>query len=159
MPKYTITVNNKKQTVEVDEGTPLLWVLRDSLGLTGTKYGCGEGICGSCVVHIDGKAECSCILNIEDIGNSPVTTIEGLAENPDHPVFKKWVELEVSQCGYCQPGVIMQVAGLLSKSQAPNAEDVIDEMDDVVCRCGTYHRMKQGIKTAVQIMRKEGTSS
>ena len=93
MPNFTITVNNKKQTVEVDEGTPLLWVLRDSLGLTGTKYGCGEGICGACTIHVDGKAERSCILSIEDVGESSITTIEGLVENPEYPIFKKWIEL------------------------------------------------------------------
>jgi isoquinoline 1-oxidoreductase alpha subunit len=106
---------------------------------------------------IDGEAERSCQISAENAQGAEITTIEGLPEN--HPVKKAWIEEQVVQCGYCQPGVIMQVAGLLSKSQTPNAEDVIDAMDDVVCRCGTYHRMKQGIKTAVQIMRKEGSSS
>ena len=98
-------------------GTPLLWVLRDNLNLTGTKYSCGEGICGSCTVHIDGKAERSCILSIENVENASITTIEGLAENPDHPIFKTWIELEVSQCGYCQPGQIMTLAAMLGKNQ------------------------------------------
>jgi isoquinoline 1-oxidoreductase alpha subunit len=150
MPKYTITVNNKKQTVEVDVGTPLLWVLRDTLGLTGTKYGCGEGICGSCVVHIDGKAERSCILNIEAVSNSSITTIEGLAENPDHPIFKKWIELEVSQCGYCQPGQIMTLAALLQQNPKPNRKEIDDAMDSVLCRCGTYYRIKQAVDELVE---------
>jgi isoquinoline 1-oxidoreductase alpha subunit len=150
MPKYTITVNNKKQTVEADVGTPLLWVLRDTLGLTGTKYGCGEGICGSCVVHIDGKAERSCILNIETVSDSSITTIEGLAENLDHPIFKKWIELEVSQCGYCQPGQIMTLAALLQQNPKPNRKEIDDAMDSVLCRCGTYYRIKQAVDELVE---------
>jgi isoquinoline 1-oxidoreductase subunit alpha len=143
MPKYTLTINKKKHTVEVEEGTPLLWVLRDNLGLTGTKYGCGEAICGCCTVHIDGEAAQSCIINIEDIGESSITTIEGLAENPDHPIFKTWIDLEVSQCGYCQPGQIMTLAAKLEKGAARNEVD--DALNSVLCRCGTYHRIKEAV--------------
>lgn len=150
MPKFTITVNNKKQTVEVDEGTPLLWVLRDSLGLTGTKYGCGEGICGACTIHIDGKAERSCILSIEDVGESSITTIEGLVENPEYPIFKKWIELEVSQCGYCQPGQIMTLAALLQQNPKPSRKEIDDAMNSVLCRCGTYQRIKQAVDELVE---------
>ena len=150
MPKFTITVNNKKQTVEVDEGTPLLWVLRDSLGLTGTKYGCGEGICGACTIHVDGKAERSCILSIEDVGESPITTIEGLVENPEYPIFKKWIELEVSQCGYCQPGQIMTLAALLQQNPKPSRKEIDDAMNSVLCRCGTYQRIKQAVDELVE---------
>ena len=150
MPKFTITVNNKKQTVEVDEGTPLLWVLRDSLGLTGTKYGCGEGICGACTIHIDGKAERSCILSIEDVGESSITTIEGLIENPEYPIFKKWIELEVSQCGYCQPGQIMTLAALLQQNPKPSRKEIDDAMNSVLCRCGTYQRIKQAVDELVE---------
>jgi isoquinoline 1-oxidoreductase alpha subunit len=143
MPKYTLTVNQKKYNVEVDAGTPLLWVLRDNLNLTGTKYGCGEAICGCCTVHIDGKAEQSCAINIEDVGNSSITTIEGLAENPDHPIFKTWINLEVSQCGYCQPGQIMTLAAMLE--QNASRKEVDDIMDKVLCRCGTYHRIREAV--------------
>jgi isoquinoline 1-oxidoreductase alpha subunit len=125
--------------------------------LTGTKFSCGIGECGACTVLIGGEPERSCQVSAADADGASITTIEGLPEN--HPVKRAWIEEQVVQCGYCQPGIIMQVAGLLSGEQTPNAEDVIDSMDDVVCRCGTYHRMKQGIKTAVEIMRKEGKSS
>jgi len=150
MPRYIITVNNKKKTVEVDEGTPLVWVLRDSLGLTGTKYGCGEGICGACTIHIDGKAERSCILSIEDVGESSITTIEGLIENPEYPIFKKWIELEVSQCGYCQPGQIMTLAALLQQNPKPSRKEIDDAMNSVLCRCGTYQRIKQAVDELVE---------
>lgn len=153
----SLTVNGKDYKVDVPKDISLLWVLRDYLGFTGTKFGCGVGECGSCTVLIEGKAERSCQISAEDAQGASITTIEGLPE--DHPVKRAWIEEQVVQCGYCQPGVIMQVAGLLSENQKPNAKDVIDSMDDVICRCGTYHRMKRGIKTAVEIMRKEGTSS
>ncbi|MGB5287286.1 MAG: (2Fe-2S)-binding protein [Ignavibacteriaceae bacterium] len=150
MPKYTLTINQKKQTVEVDAGTPLLWVLRDNLGLTGTKYACGEGICGSCVVHIDGKAERSCILNVEDVVGNSITTIEGLAEKPDHPIFKTWIDLEVSQCGYCQPGQIMTLAALLDQNPTPSRKEIDDEMNSVLCRCGTYQRIRKAVNKLVE---------
>lgn len=153
----SITVNGKDYKVDVPEDVTLLWVLRDCLGLTGTKFSCGIGECGACTVLIGGEPERSCQVSAADADGASITTIEGLPEN--HPVKRAWIEEQVVQCGYCQPGIIMQVAGLLSGEQTPNAEDVIDSMDDVVCRCGTYHRMKQGIKTAVEIMRKEGKSS
>jgi isoquinoline 1-oxidoreductase alpha subunit len=145
MLKYTLTINKKQYTVEAEAGTPLLWVLRDSLGLTGTKYGCGEAICGSCTVHIDGKAERSCVLNVEDVGESEVTTIEGLAENPEHPIFKTWIDLEVSQCGYCQPGQIMTLAAMLRQNPMPTRKEIDDAMDSVLCRCGTYHRIRNAV--------------
>jgi isoquinoline 1-oxidoreductase alpha subunit len=150
MPKYTLTINKKKHTVEVDAGTPLLWVLRDNLGLTGTKYGCGEAICGSCTVHVDGKAERSCVLSIEDVGNSSITTIEGLAENLNHPIFKTWIDLEVSQCGYCQPGQIMTLAAMLE--QKASRKEIDDVMDTVLCRCGTYYRIRRAIDKLTEEM-------
>jgi len=153
----SLTVNGKDCKVEVPKDISLLWVLRDYLGLTGTKFGCGVGECGSCTVLIEGKAERSCQVSAEDVEGASITTIEGLPE--DHPVKRAWIEEQVVQCGYCQPGIIMHVTGLLSEKQNSNAEDVIASMDDVICRCGTYHRMKRGIKTAVEIMRKEGSSS
>ena len=153
----SLTVNGKEHKVDVPKDISLLWVLRDYLGLMGTKFGCGIGECGSCTVLIAGEAERSCQISAEDAEGASIMTIEGIPDN--HPVKRAWIEEQVVQCGYCQPGVIMQVAGLLSEHRNPNADDVIDSMDDVICRCGTYQRMKRGIKTAVEIMRKEGTSS
>jgi isoquinoline 1-oxidoreductase alpha subunit len=150
MPKYTLTVNEKKQTVDVDAGTPLLWVLRDNLGLTGTKYSCGEGICGNCTVHINGKAERSCILNVEDTVGNSIKTIEGLAEKPDHPIFKSWIELEVSQCGYCQPGQIMTLAALLGQNPKPSRKEIDDALNSVLCRCGTYQRIRNAVDKLVE---------
>ena len=149
MPKYTLTINQKKLSVDVDSGTPLLWVLRDNLGLTGTKYSCGEGICGSCTIHIDGKAERSCIINVEDAVGSSITTIEGLAEKPDHPIFKTWIDLEVSQCGYCQPGQIMTLAALLGQNPKPSKKEIDDTMNSVLCRCGTYQRIRKAVDKLV----------
>lgn len=150
MPKYNLNVNNKKYTVDAEAGTPLLWVLRDNLGLTGTKYSCGEGICGSCTVHIDGKAERSCILSIENVENASITTIEGLAENPDHPIFKTWIDLEVSQCGYCQPGQIMTLAAMMDDKQNHSRKEIDDAMSTVLCRCGTYHRIRKAVDKLVE---------
>lgn len=150
MPKYTLTINQKKQTVDVEAGTPLLWVLRDNLGLTGTKYSCGEGICGSCTVHIDGKAERSCIYNVEDVVNSSIKTIEGLAENTNHPIFKTWIELEVSQCGYCQPGQIMTLAAVLEQNPKATRKEIDDAMNGILCRCGTYHRIRKAVNKLVE---------
>ena len=145
MPEYTLIVNNKKQNVDVNPGTPLLWVLRDNLGLMGTKYGCGEGICGSCIVHINGKAKQSCMLNVEDVTGNSITTIEGLAEKPSHPIFKTWIELEVSQCGYCQPGQIMTLAAILEQNPKVSRKEVDDAMNEVLCRCGTYQRVRKAV--------------
>ena len=145
MPEYSIKVNGKKKTVTVDEDTPLLWILRDTLGLTGTKYSCGEGYCGSCTVHIDGKAERSCSVSIKDAAGKSITTIEGLAENPDHPIFKTWIDLEVSQCGYCQPGQIMTLAALLNENPKPSKSEIEETMSTVLCRCGTYARIHKAI--------------
>lgn len=148
MSKINLTVNKKKYSVDVDPDTPLLWVLRDTLGLTGTKYGCGEGICGSCTVHVDGNAERSCILSFKNVEGSEITTIEGLAENPDHPIFKTWIDLEVSQCGYCQPGQIMTLAAMLNKNASKS--EIENEMSSVLCRCGTYHRIRKAVDKLVE---------
>jgi len=150
----SLNVNGKSYSVDVSDDTPLLWVLRDSLKLTGTKYSCGIGECGSCTVHINGKATRSCTIPVGDVKGKKITTIEGLPEN--HPVKRAWIQEQVVQCGYCQPGVMMQVAALLSEKPTPTADQIIGKMDDVICRCGTYLRMKKGIKTAVQMTRKEG---
>jgi isoquinoline 1-oxidoreductase subunit alpha len=152
----SLNVNGKNYRVDVSDDMPLLWVIRDYLKLTGTKYGCGIGECGACTVHIDGKAERSCAIPVKEAQGRKIITIEGLPEN--HPVKRAWIEEQVVQCGYCQPGIIMQVAALLSESPKPNTEKIINAMDNVICRCGTHVRIKRGIKTAVQIMRKEGKS-
>ncbi|MBI5252202.1 MAG: (2Fe-2S)-binding protein [Desulfomonile tiedjei] len=149
----SLDVNGKVYEVDVPGDTLLLWVLRDHVGLKGTKYGCGIGECGTCTVHIDGEAARSCTITVGEVQRKKITTIEGLPEN--HPVKQAWVKEQVPQCGYCQPGVIMQVAGLLSKKPTPDADQVVGKMDDVICRCGSYPHIKQGIKTAIQIMKKE----
>jgi len=150
----SLHVNGKVYQVDVSNDTPLLWVLRDHLNLTGTKYSCGIGECGACTVHIDGKAERSCTIPVGQVKGKKITTIEGLSDN--HPVKRAWIQEQVPQCGYCQPGVMMQVAGLLLAKPALTADQIMSKMDDVVCRCGTYLRIKKGIQTAVQMTRKEG---
>jgi isoquinoline 1-oxidoreductase alpha subunit len=149
----SLNVNGKTFRVDVPPDVPLLWVLRDHLKLTGTKYSCGIGECGSCTVHIDGKAQRSCVVPVGEVKGKKITTIEGLPQN--HPVKRAWIKEQVVQCGYCQPGVIMQVAALLSQRSTPDADQIIAKMDDVICRCGTYPRIKKGIRTAIQMMRKE----
>ena len=149
----SLNVNGQLFKLDVSPDTLLLWVIRDYLNLKGTKYGCGIGKCGSCTVHVDGKAVRSCTVSVGEVQRKKITTIEGLPEN--HPVKKAWIKEEVPQCGYCQPGVIMQVAALLSQKPTPDADQVIAKMDDVICRCGTYPRIKKGIKTAIQMTKKE----
>lgn len=150
MSIYNLTINKKNYSVDVDANTPLLWVLRDTLGLTGTKYSCGEGICGSCTVHIDGKAERSCILSVENVQNLSITTIEGLAENPEHSIFKTWIDLEVSQCGYCQPGQIMTLAAMLDAEKKPSRKEIDNAMSTVLCRCGSYYRIRKAVDKLVE---------
>ena len=153
----SINVNGKDYSVEVSADTPLLWVIRDQLKLTGSKYGCGVGECGSCTVHVNGKAERSCTVSVGDVKGAKITTIEGLSEN--HPVKRAWIEEQVVQCGYCQPGVMMEAASLLAQNPKPDADKIIGSMDDLICRCGTHPRIKKGIKKAIEIMaRKEGKS-
>jgi isoquinoline 1-oxidoreductase alpha subunit len=152
----SLNVNGKAYKLDVAPDTPLLWVLRDHLDLKGTKYSCGIGECGTCTVHINGKAVRSCTMTVGEVKKRKITTIEGLPQN--HPVKQAWIKEQVPQCGYCQPGVIMQVAAHLSQKPTPNADQVIRKMDDVLCRCGSYPQIKQGIKTALETMRKEGKS-
>ncbi|MBM4327872.1 MAG: (2Fe-2S)-binding protein [Deltaproteobacteria bacterium] len=147
-------VNGKKYNVDVPGDMPLLWVLRDHLKLTGTKYACGTGECGSCTVHVDGEARRSCVTQVAEVKGKKITTIEGLPDN--HPVKQAWIKEQAPQCGYCQPGVIMQVAALISKDKKPDADSIIAAMDDVICRCGAYPRIKRGIKAALEIAKKEG---
>ena len=150
----SLNVNGKVYQADVPADATLLWVLRDYLKLTGTKYGCGIGEWGACTVHVDGKAERSCSVTVGEVKGKKVTTIEGLPEN--NPVKRAWIKEQVVQCGYCQPGVIMQVAALVAETPALSSDQVIGKMDDVICRCGTYLRIKKGIQTAVQMARKEG---
>ncbi|HSW54473.1 MAG TPA: (2Fe-2S)-binding protein [Ignavibacteriaceae bacterium] len=145
MSTFILNVNGENRTVQVEENTPLLWVLRDNLQLTGTKYSCGIGLCGTCVVHIDGIAVRSCSVSVKDSALKSILTIEGLAQNPDHPIFKSWIDHEVSQCGYCQPGQIMTIAALLNQNPNPSDKEIEDTMSGVLCRCGTYPRIKKAI--------------
>lgn len=144
-----LTVNGKAQEVDVDPLTPLLWVLRDTMGLTGTKYGCGIAQCGACTVHINGEAQRSCQVAVKDVGTSPVVTIEGLSADSSHPVQKAWLLLDVPQCGYCQSGMIMAATALLKEKPKPTNKD-IDERLTNICRCGTYSRIRAAIHEAAK---------
>jgi len=148
MAAINLNVNGKKQTVDVDPKTPMLWVLRDHLNLVGTKYGCGVAQCGACTIHLDGVAIRSCQLPVSAVQNKEITTIEGLATNGEHPVQKAWLEHDVPQCGYCQAGQIMSAAALLKKNPKPTDEQIDTAMNGNICRCGTYLRIKAAIKTA-----------
>jgi isoquinoline 1-oxidoreductase alpha subunit len=143
-----ITVNGEKRTFEGDPNTPLLWYLRDEVGLTGTKFGCGAGVCGACTIHIDGEAARSCLTTIDMADGKSVTTIEGLNPDGEHAVQKAWRELSVPQCGYCQAGQIMQAAALLTKNRAPTDEQIVEEMSGNLCRCGCYQRIHAAIRLA-----------
>ena len=151
MAIFNLNINGKTQEVNVDPSTPILWVLRDSLNLVGTKYGCGIAQCGACTVHLDGKAMRSCQLPISVIGDKKITTIEGLSENGNHPVQKAWLEHDVPQCGYCQAGQIMSAAALLKDNANPSDTDIDVAMNGNICRCGTYTRIKAAIKTASKL--------
>ena len=152
MASYTLKVNGQKHQIDVDPTTPVLWVLRDHLNLTGTKYGCGVAACGACTIHLDGVAIRSCVMPIAQIGNKEITTIEGLSEDGDHVVQNAWLEHDVPQCGYCQAGQIMSAAALLSANKNPSDEDIDAAMNGNLCRCGTYTRIKAAIKTASKKM-------
>jgi isoquinoline 1-oxidoreductase subunit alpha len=146
---FTIKVNGQTHSVDVDDDTPLLWVLRDVLGMTGTKFGCGAALCGACTVHIDGVATRSCVTTIDSVGGSAITTIEAIGETPaGKAVQKAWLDLEVVQCGYCQSGQIMSAAALLVENPDPSDADIDDAMYGNICRCGTYPRIRAAIKQA-----------
>jgi len=144
-------VNGKQLTVDVEPEMPLLWVLRDELNLTGTKYGCGIAMCGACTVHVDGQATRSCVTPVSAVAGKKVTTIEGLSKDGSHPVQKAWVQLQVPQCGYCQSGMIMATASLLAQNKKPSDAD-IDTMVTNLCRCGTYVRVREAIQVAAKSM-------
>jgi isoquinoline 1-oxidoreductase subunit alpha len=144
----TFTLNGKSQTVDVSPDMPLLWVLRDTLNMTGTKFGCGMALCGACTVHINGEATRSCITQISTVSGKKVTTIEGLSADGSHPVQKAWIVEDVPQCGYCQSGQIMSAVALLSKKPKPTDADIDDFMSGNICRCGTYQRIRKAIHRA-----------
>jgi isoquinoline 1-oxidoreductase alpha subunit len=154
---FTIKVNGTPHTVDVDGDTPLLWVLRDLLGMTGTKFGCGMALCGACTVHIDGQPVRSCITTIDSVGTSAITTIEAVGRTPaGQAVQKAWLDLDVPQCGYCQSGQIMSASALIAGNPHPTDADIDGAMAGNVCRCGTYVRIRQGIKQAAAVNRKGG---
>jgi isoquinoline 1-oxidoreductase alpha subunit len=146
-----LRVNGTTRAVDADPATPLLWALRDLLGMTGTKYGCGIGACGACTVHLNGQAVRSCITAIGDVGDQQVTTIEGLSPDGTHPLQRAWVANNVPQCGYCQVGQIMQAAALLQTTPKPTDQQITDAMSGNICRCGTYQRIRAAIKQAAEL--------
>jgi isoquinoline 1-oxidoreductase alpha subunit len=153
LPTIEFELNGKPVSIEAEPDTPLLWVLRDLLSLNGTKYGCGRGLCGCCTLHIDGEAVRSCMAPIETVAGRHVVTIEGLSADQDHPLVRAWNRLNVSQCGYCQPGQIMAAAALLAHRPQPTDEDIDLAMTGVLCRCGTYPRIRSAIHLAARLQR------
>jgi Aerobic-type carbon monoxide dehydrogenase, small subunit CoxS/CutS homologs len=158
MKKLTFILNGKNTSIEVDTDKPLLWVLREDFGLTGTKYGCGMAICGCCTVHLEGDAVRSCVTPMSRVEGKRVTTIEGLSSHLSHPVQRAWMEIQVPQCGYCQPGQMMSAACLLAQKPKPNDADIDDAMSGNLCRCGTYQRVRKAIHRAAEIAGGSGTT-
>jgi len=144
----SFTVNGKAVSSDADRTTPLLWIVRDHLGLTGTKYGCGAGLCGACTVHVDGTAVRACQTQLSEIEGKKVTTIEGLSPDSSHPLQKAWIAEQVPQCGYCQSGQIMKAAELIAANPKPTRSEIIEHMDGNICRCGTYHRIIAAVERA-----------
>jgi len=151
-----LTVNGKQYEIDAAPDTPLLWALRDLIGLTGTKYGCGQALCGACTVHMDGQAIRACQTPLSAVGTHKIRTIEGLSPDRSHPVQKAWLELDVPQCGYCQSGQIMSAAALLARNPKPNDKDIDQAMAGNLCRCGTYSRVRTAIHRAVELMNSAG---
>jgi aerobic-type carbon monoxide dehydrogenase small subunit (CoxS/CutS family) len=151
----SIVINNKSYVIDVPDDMPLLWFLRDKLQLTGTKFGCGMGLCGACTIHLDGQATRSCVMPVSAVAGKSITTIEGLSETGDHPLQKAWLDNKVPQCGYCQAGQIMNAASFLATNNQPTAEEIDNAMQGNICRCGTYLRIKQAVADAAEEMYKE----
>jgi|SRR4051794_37230696 isoquinoline 1-oxidoreductase alpha subunit len=158
MDSLTITINGKQQEVNADPNMPLLWVIRDLVGLTGTKFGCGVAQCGACTVHLNGEAVRSCVTKVSRAAGQQITTIEGLSKGNDHPLQIAWAQLDVPQCGYCQSGQLMSAAVLLKENANPTDQDIDDAMSGNICRCGTYPRIRAAIHKAAQ-MQREGVKS
>ena len=152
-----LTINGQSYFANAPPDTPLLWLIREDLRLTGTKYGCGSGLCGSCTVHIDGRAERSCLVTVSEAGVALITTIEGLDPANSHPVQRAWIEHQVPQCGYCQSGQIMQAAALLAANPNPSNEQIVEAMNGNLCRCATYSRIVGAIKRAAEIAREDAS--
>jgi isoquinoline 1-oxidoreductase alpha subunit len=154
MPNVTLSINGQSRTIDIAPDVPLLWVLRDEVGLTGTKFGCGRGLCGACTVHLDGAAVRSCVTPVGTVGQRRVTTIEGLGPgNGDlHPVQSAWIDEDVPQCGYCQAGQIMAAAALLAQNSKPSDEEIQAAMSPNLCRCGTYHRIRRAVRRAANML-------
>ena len=150
MSVFDLSINGQTYTVDADESMPLLWVLRDLLGFTGTKFSCGMGLCGSCTVLVDDEPTRSCITPVSQVTGKSILTIEGLSEDASHPVQKAWLDEKVTQCGYCQPGQIMNAVALIKQKPNPSDEDIDAAMGDVLCRCGTYQRVRAAIHRAAQ---------
>jgi isoquinoline 1-oxidoreductase subunit alpha len=154
-----LIVNGKPHSVDVSPDMPLLWVLRDTLGMTGTKFGCGMALCGACTVHVDGGAIRSCVTPVSEVAGKKVTTIEGLSPDRSHPVQRAWIEVDVPQCGYCQSGQIMSAAALIAKSPRPSDTDIDAAMNGNICRCGTYQRIRQAVHRAAELHNAEAAPS
>ncbi len=154
MPNYSLNINGKKHSVNVDSDTPLLWVLRDELNLVGTKFGCGIAQCGACTVHIDGEAVRSCQMQVAVLENATIVTIEGLSSEGTHPVQEAWKEIDVPQCGYCQAGQIMTASAFLSENKNPTEQEIREAMHGNICRCASYNRIEKAVKVAAEKMTK-----
>ncbi|MBP2832072.1 (2Fe-2S)-binding protein [Aquimarina sp. U1-2] len=152
MPVYNLKINGSSQTVEADQDTPLLWVLRDQLDLVGTKFGCGIGQCGACTIHLDGSATRSCLLKVSMVQDMNITTIEGISEDASHPVQQAWKEIDVPQCGYCQAGQIMSATAFLNQNSNPSTSDIRDAMSGNICRCASYNRIERAVALAASKM-------
>lgn len=152
MPSYKLNINDKDYNVNVDETMPVLWVIRDFVGLTGTKFGCGIAQCGACTIHLDGNPTRSCSIPVSTVGGKKIKTIEGVSENLDHAVQKAWIELQVPQCGYCQSGQIMSAVALLERNPKPTDADIDGAMQGNLCRCGTYQRIRKAIHRASELI-------
>lgn len=148
MPSTKLTVNGRIRSVDADPDTPLLWILRDTLGLTGTKFGCGQGACGACTIHLDGAAVRSCQTTLQQVAGRSITTVEGLSKDGSHPVQVAWIAEDVAQCGYCQSGMIMTAAALLKRTAHPTDSDMNEAFADHICRCGTYPRIRKAVTRA-----------
>jgi aerobic-type carbon monoxide dehydrogenase small subunit (CoxS/CutS family) len=153
MGRTSISINGESKTIDVEPATPLLWVLREQLGLTGTKFGCGLALCGACTVHVDGHAVRSCVTPVKAVIGKQITTIEGLSTDRSHPVQRAWLQIQVPQCGYCQPGQMMSAAALLAVNTNPSDADIDHAMAGNLCRCGTYTRIRKAIHVAADLAR------